>query len=156
MPHLPGQGSGGRAGREGGAGRASVPRPLPCTSSSPLRLLRALVHPWVPSNHSSLSSLFPPPLTLVPPDPYTRPSQASFSGSRILGASWRNHHPQWESRQSARLGWEYPGWNPTFLSRQTDAGRDPALSGAWFSPLWTTVEQARAFPYLSLYPGLLI
>lgn len=155
MPHLPRQGSGGRAGREGGAGRVSVPRPLPCASSSPLRLVRALVHPWVPSNPSSLSSLSPPPLTLIPPDPYTRPSQASFSGLRILGGFLEESSSS-VGTETERQAREYPGWNSTFLSRRTDVGRDPAFSGTWFSPLWTTVEQARAFPYLSLCPGLLI
>lgn len=143
VPHLLRQGSGGRAGREGGARRASVPRPLPCTSSSPLPLLRALVHPWVPSNpRSHLSPSPPPPLCSQGLMHAARPSKF-FGVKDPGGASWRNHHPQWEPRQSARLGWEYSGWKPTFLSRQTDAGRDPTLSGTWCSP---SVEQARAFP----------
>lgn len=132
----------GERGRGGAGGARGQYRPCLCSQAPAL-------HFQLPPN-CGLQSTLGDPLTPIPTPPLAFHPELSFppnSRSPILlrgqtkflgvknpgAASWRNH-PQWEPSQSSGLGWEYPGWNPTFPSGLTDAGRAPTLSRTWCSP----------------------
>lgn len=130
VQHLPRQGSGDRAGRKGGAGRASARGPCP-PPPGPLHL--APLSSALRSPSPAFSAPQPGSLELKIRGGGGGPGGGILRRNRVRMLGWTGN------TQVGIFRWEPP------------APPHPSLPGTWFPPLWTSVQRAWAFPFFQLF-----